>query len=248
MVGMDYSSLRDRAGEVRRRIAAAAARSGRSASAIELLAVSKFHPLEAVEAAWDAGLRSFGESRVQEAESKFPAFAASHPGLRLDMIGHLQSNKAKKAASLFDRIQSVDSAELLLELDERSLRAGKKLEILLELHTGEESKEGFADEDSLYRALELLLERPERALELRGLMTMAPNTGDESALRASFSSLRRALEGASERFGAAGGGLGRFDILSMGMSGDYEIAIEEGSTLVRIGTAIFGERQYGTSP
>jgi PLP dependent protein len=242
MAAMDYSFVGARVEDIRGRIAAAATRSGRDISNIELLAVSKFHPLEAVAAAWDSGLRSFGESRVQEAEGKFPDFRSSHPGLRLDMIGHLQSNKAKKAIELFDRIESVDSAELLLELDERAARLSLHREALLELHTGEESKEGFLSADELYRALESLLSRPDRALEPRGLMTMAPNTRDEQELRRSFSSLRSALEGAISRFGRAGG-LERFDILSMGMSGDYEIAVEEGSTLLRIGTAIFGERQ-----
>jgi pyridoxal phosphate enzyme, YggS family len=241
---MDYSFVRGRVDEIRGRIAAAAGRSGRDAAGIELLAVSKFHPIEAVAAAWEAGLRSFGESRVQEAEAKFPPFVAGHPDLRLDMIGHLQSNKAKKAALLFDRIQSVDSAELLAELDGRCRAAALRREVLLELHTGEESKEGFSDEEDLYRALELLLSSPERAIEPRGLMTMAPNGADEVEVRRSCAALRKAREGALARFGSALGG--RFDVLSMGMSGDYELAIEEGSTLVRIGTAIFGAR--GASP
>jgi len=247
MAGMDYSFVRDRLELIRANIEAAASRSGRSASEIELLAVSKFHPIEAVKAAWEAGIRSFGESRVQEAEGKFPPFASAHPGLHLDMIGHLQSNKAKKAVDLFDRIESVDSGSLLLELDERARKAALRREVLLELHTGEESKEGFSSADELYSALELLLSRPDRALEIRGLMTMAPNTQDEAAVRASFYSLRSAFEGASSRFGLkrAHGG---FCVLSMGMSGDYELAVEEGSTLLRIGTAIFGERQLGVVP
>lgn len=248
MAAMDYSFVRDRVERIRLAIEEAASRSGRRASEIELLAVSKFHPAEAVRAAWDAGLRSFGESRVQEAEGKFPPFvAAAHPGLRLDMIGHLQSNKAKKAVLLFDRIESVDSGSLLIALDERARQASLRREVLLELHTGEESKEGFGDVDELYRALELLLSRPDRALEPRGLMTMAPNSRDQAAVRASFSSLRSALEGAVSRFGLSRGA-GGFNVLSMGMSGDYELAVEEGSTLVRIGTAIFGERQRGDAP
>ena len=247
MGAMDYSFVRDRVERIRDRIEAAASRSGRSAADIELLAVSKFHPIEAVAAAWEAGLRSFGESRVQEAEGKFAPFVDAHSGLRLDMIGHLQSNKVKKAVSLFDRIESVDSVSLLLELDERARKAALRREVLLELHTGEESKEGFSSADELYSALELLLSRPDRALEIRGLMTMAPNTQDEAAVRASFYSLRSAFEGASSRFGLkrAHGG---FCVLSMGMSGDYELAVEEGSTLLRIGTAIFGERQLGVVP
>jgi PLP dependent protein len=234
---MDYSFVKGRVEAVRALISAAAARSGREAGKVELLAVTKFHPVEAVMAAWDAGLRSFGESRVQEAEGKYPGFLAAHPGARLDMIGHLQSNKAKKAVAIFSRFESVDSGRLLLELDERARAAGLRREVLLELHTGEESKEGFRDADELYRALELLLSKDDRHLEPKGLMTMAPNASDESAIRASFRALRAALEGARSRFSLAG-----FDALSMGMSGDYQLAVEEGSTLVRIGTALFGER------
>ncbi len=247
---MDYSFVGERAEAIRARIARAATRSGRDPRGIELLAVSKFHPLEAVEAAWGAGVSSFGESRVQEAEGKFPAFLAAHPGARLDMIGHLQSNKARKAVGLFSRVQSVDSAELLLELNRRALSSGSRLELLLELHTGEASKEGFPDADSLYSALERLFEEKERALEPRGLMTMAPladlegagRAEGEALARSSFRALREALEGAVARFGSDANRPG-LDVLSMGMSGDFEIAVEEGSTLVRIGTALFGERE-----
>jgi PLP dependent protein len=241
----DYSFVRGAVQSARARVEAAAARSGRSGEAVELLAVTKFHPIEAVRAAWEAGIRSFGESRVQEAEGKYPAFLAEQPGARLDMIGHIQSNKARKAVALFSRLQSVDSPELLMELEARARAAGLCREVLLELHTGEESKEGFRGADELYRALELLLSVPDRWLEPRGLMTMAPNGGDEAAIRSSFRALRSALEGARARFGAylgAGPGGAGFDVLSMGMSGDYELAVEEGSTLVRIGTALFGSR------
>ena len=242
---MDYSLVKGRAADIETRIAAAAARSGRGGDEIELLAVTKFHPIDAVRAAWDAGLRAFGESRVQEGEGKFAGFLAEHPSARLDMIGHLQSNKAKKAVALFSRIQSVDSSGLLLELNERARAAELRREVLLELHTGEESKEGFRDVEELYRALELLLSKEGRRLEPsggggllpRGLMTMAPDSSDELLVRASFRTLRSALEGARSRFG-----LQRFDVLSMGMSGDYEAAVEEGSTLLRLGTALFGER------
>ncbi len=237
-MSQDYSFVREAAEGIKGRIAAAAARAGREASEVELLAVTKFHPIEAVLAAWEAGLRSFGESRVQEAEGKFPLFLAAHPEARLDMIGHLQSNKARKALGLFSRIQSVDSVELLRELMKRSSSEGPSREILLELHTGEESKEGFRNADELYVALDHLLADADRRLVPRGLMTMAPLSGDEALIRASFRGLRLALEGAVTRFG-----LTDFDILSMGMSGDFELAIEEGSSLVRIGTGIFGGRQ-----
>jgi pyridoxal phosphate enzyme, YggS family len=237
-MAMDYSFVREHVESALERIESAAARSGRPADSVELLAVTKFHPLEAVEAAWAAGLRSFGESRVQEAEVKFPAFLAVHPDARLDMIGHLQSNKAKKAIALFARIQSVDSLDLVLDLDKRAREAGLRRDILLELHTGEESKEGFQSEDELFRALDALLSIEDRRLEPVGLMTMAPNVAEEGPVRSSFRALRAAFEGVSSRFG-----LPRFTTLSMGMTSDFEIAIEEGSTLVRIGTGLFGRRQ-----
>ncbi len=245
---MDYSFVRGRVEAIRERIEAAALRAGRSASAIELLAVTKFHPIEAAMAAFDAGLTAFGESRVQEAEGKYPDFLAARPSARLDMIGHIQSNKAGKAVAFFSRMQSVDSAELIIELDSRARAAELKREILLELHTGEATKEGFRGVDELYRALELLLSIEDRRLEPRGLMTMAPamaapgsGVADEAAVRNSFGILRATLEGARSRFGADLGEKG-FDVLSMGMSGDFEVAVEEGSTLLRIGTALFGKR------
>ena len=245
---MDYSFVRGRVEAIRERIEAAALRAGRSASAIELLAVTKFHPIEAAIAAFDAGLTAFGESRVQEAEGKYPDFLAARPSARLDMIGHIQSNKAGKTVVFFSRMQSVDSAELIIELDRRARAAELKREILLELHTGEATKEGFRGVDELYRALELLLSIEDRRLEPRGLMTMAPaltapgsGVADEAAVRNSFGILRATLEGARSRFGADLGEKG-FDVLSMGMSGDFEVAVEEGSTLLRIGTALFGKR------
>jgi hypothetical protein len=242
---MDYSFVRERVEAVRARIAEAASLSGRRPDEVELLAVTKFHPAEAMRAAWDAGLRSFGESRVQEAEAKFPAFLAEHPAARLDMIGHIQSNKAGKAVAIFSRLQSVDSSELLLDLDARSRARGRRLEALLELHTGEESKQGFSDAEELYRALDLFLSKGDRSsgstlgggLSIRGLMTMAPNVEDEARIRSSFGALRDAFGECRRRYSLPG-----FDVLSMGMSGDYAIAVEEGSTLLRIGTALFGER------
>ena len=231
----DYSFVRGAVLSVRERIAMAAGRALRDPAEIELLAVTKFHPVEALHAAWEAGILAFGESRVQEAEEKYPAFLTAHPGVRLDMIGHIQSNKAGKAVGLFTRLQSVDSAELLLELDRRARAANVRRDILLELHTGEESKNGFRGEDELSRALELLLIADDRRLEPRGLMTMAANRGSEASLRASFRLLRDVLESVRRRFS-----LNDFDILSMGMTDDFELAVEEGSTLVRIGTGIFG--------
>ena len=219
---------------VTERIAVACARAGRAADEVSLLAVTKFHPYEAVEAAYAAGVRVFGENRVQEAETKFAAGLAP-VGASVHLIGHLQSNKAKKAVALFDCVQSVDSLELARELDKRAAAVGKTLDVLLELHTGEESKTGFATEDELARALEAIMGMP--SLRPRGLMTMAPFTDDRDVVRSSFGVCREAFLRAERRFAPKG-----FSVLSMGMTNDFELAIEEGSTMVRVGTAIFGRR------
>jgi hypothetical protein len=239
-----YEMVSDNVALVRERIAAAAIRSGRRPDEISLLAVSKFHPIEAVDAAWAAGLRLFGENRVQEAESKFGDRSERLPGARLEFVGSLQSNKAKRACALFDAVQSVDSEDLLRELDSRAKALGRRLDILFELHTAEDSKAGLLGLDALLRACELAAELGATAnspgpggLDPRGLMTMAPFTDDETAVRSSFRALREALSAVQARFAFPG-----FETLSMGMTGDFETAIEEGSTLVRIGTAIFGER------
>ena len=250
----DYGFVSDNALRIRERIEGAAARAGRAASSVSFMAVTKFHPLAAVEAAYDAGLRLFGENRVQEAEAKYADIAQRFPGARVELIGSLQSNKARKACALFSAVESVDSLSLLGELEKRARAQGKVLDILFELHTGEESKAGFPDRDSLFEACDLLCSLSEErgaagaavaagaagaagGLSLRGLMTMAPFTKEEAPVRASFRSLKAAFEELRSRYRFPS-----FDVLSMGMTNDYEIAIEEGSTLVRIGTALFGAR------
>jgi pyridoxal phosphate enzyme (YggS family) len=210
--------------------------SGRKREEITLLGVSKFHGREAVEEAWRGGIRCFGESRVQEAAEKFPLFGENHPDFALHMIGSLQRNKVKRALSLFDCIQSVDRDDLIRELAKHGAGREKPLELLLELHTGEESKSGFPGLEELYGAVELILAYP--CLSLRGLMTIAPFTGDRGAVRSSFRRLGKAREELEKRFSPDIS----LNCLSMGMSNDFEIAIEEGSTLIRVGTAIFGER------
>jgi hypothetical protein len=222
---------------VRERIDAACRRAGRPPDSVELLAVTKFNPAGAVLAAYAAGIRSFGENRVQEAEGKFSSIAGSIPGATVHLLGHLQGNKAKKAAILFDCVQSVDSDTIAVELSRRARDAGKTLDLLFELHTGEESKSGFADAEALYRAIEQAAVLP--GIRIRGLMTMAPYTDDAVAIRASFRSCADAFNEARSRFD-----LPSFNTLSMGMTNDLELAIEEGSTMVRVGTAIFGSRAY----
>jgi pyridoxal phosphate enzyme (YggS family) len=215
---------------------AACVRAGRDVSEVELMAVSKLQPLSAVEEAYKQGIRLFGESRVQEGTEKLLAF---NDDAHIHLIGSLQRNKAKKAVSFFDCIQSVDRESLIeelghLTLGRLTLGRQKPLMILLEYHTGEESKAGFPDLDSLYRAAEKAIAFP--GLNPAGLMTMAPFTGDEKTVRASFRSCYNAREELKKRFMK-----NNWSCLSMGMSGDFEIALEEGATLVRIGTAIFGD-------
>jgi pyridoxal phosphate enzyme (YggS family) len=219
----------------------ACGRSGRSRNGIRLMGVSKFHRLDEIEEAWRGGLRLFGENRVQEAAEKYIPFREKHPAVELHLIGSLQRNKAKAAVSLFDRIQSVDRDSLIHELGKVTADRETPLGILLELHTGEESKSGFPDEESLFRAADTVLGYPR--LRIEGLMTMAPFTGDEGLIRTSFRRLVKAKTALEARFPPGRENRCRWDVLSMGMSNDFEIAVEEGSTLLRIGTGIFGERR-----
>jgi pyridoxal phosphate enzyme (YggS family) len=229
---------------IEERIAAACLRSGRKREEIRLMAVSKFHPLSAVEEAWKQGIRLFGENRVQEGTEKFADFRESRDSgegsgdrTEVHLIGSLQRNKAKKGAEFFDCIQSVDRESLIDELGILTVGRAKPLRILLELHTGEKSKAGFPDTDSLYRGVEKVFSYP--GLKAVGLMTMAPFTDDGKLIRVAFRRLRETRDELEKRFPQQGG----WPCLSMGMSGDFEPAVEEGSTLVRIGTAIFGERR-----
>lgn len=224
-------------GRVNQMIASACARAGRDAGSVALLAVTKFNPAEAVLAAYSAGVRLFGENRVQEAEAKFSSIAGSIPGASVHLLGHLQSNKAKKAISLFDCVQSTDSETILVEMSRRASDAGKTIDVLLELHTGEESKSGFPDPESLFRALETA--GGLASLRVRGIMTMAPYTDDMSIVRASFRRCADAFQKAQAIYDPA-----VFNVLSMGMTNDFEVAVEEGATMIRIGTAIFGSRTY----
>jgi pyridoxal phosphate enzyme (YggS family) len=223
------------------RIEAACGRAGRGRDEIRLMGVTKFYPVETVEAAWDAGIRLFGESRVQEGTVKFRRFRESHPrdgGTELHLIGSLQRNKAKAAAAFFDCIQSVDRDSLIEELGALCAGRERPLRILLEYRTGEESKSGFPDRDSLFRAAEKVLSFP--GLKPAGLMTIAPFTNDASAARRSFRELAAVGDEVKKRFPPENK---NWACLSMGMTNDFETAIEEGSNLIRIGTALFGERK-----
>lgn len=217
---------------IRERIARAAERSGRRSSEITIVAVSKTFPADVIRAAYDAGLRHFGENRVQEWETKRPAVA--NLDAMWHLIGHLQSNKVRRAAFLFHRVDSVDDLVLAKRLDAAAAAEGKNLPVLIEVHLGDEStKSGVVEKDlpSLAAAV-----APFAHIDLHGLMTIPPFFDDPERLRPYFRKLRELREDTSRHLGR------KLPVLSMGMTHDFEIAIEEGATEIRLGTAIFGER------
>jgi PLP dependent protein len=224
--------------EVRERIGAAARRAGRNPDEVMLMAVSKTFPAQSIREAYDAGQRLFGENRVQEFAGKAPE-ARALAATEFHLIGHLQSNKAAKAVELFNAIDSVDSLRLAERLNEAAANRGKRLPILIEINTGdEEQKAGVAPGS---RELEEILSAAARleSLCFRGVMTVPPFTEDPQQARPFFRMLRQIRDELARRHLPAVG----LDVLSMGMSHDYEVAIEEGSTCVRIGAAIFGQRE-----
>jgi pyridoxal phosphate enzyme (YggS family) len=230
-------SIADNVSAVGERIDRAAARVGRDPSSITLMAVSKTVEPERIGQAYAAGIRIFGENRVQEFADKSAAMADLKEA-EWHLIGHLQSNKAKKAAELFSAIDSVDSLRLAEKLNQAAQQAGKKLAVLIEIKTGEEeSKAGISLADP---ELERLLRgAPElEHVQIRGLMTVPPFTDDPEGARLYF----RALRDLRDTITARNLPNIQMDVLSMGMSHDFEVAIEEGSTCVRVGTAIFGVR------
>ena len=216
-------ALRERLAAVRERIALAAARARRDPAGVTLLAVTKLFPAAVIREAWELGLREFGENYVREFEDKAPV-VADLAGARFHLIGHLQSNKARKAAELFQVIQTVDSPKLARRLND----AGRALDIMLEVKLSEEEAKSGADPASLAELIEAV--RGCVNLRLLGLMTMPPWTEDPEASRPYFRRLREL----AQRHGLR--------LLSMGMSHDLEAAIEEGATCVRVGTALFGKR------
>lgn len=228
-------SVQENVERVQERIQLACQRAGRPPEDVRLIAVSKTKPVEVIRQAYAAGLREFGENRVQEAAAKRKELADL--GGVWHLIGHLQSNKAKQAVQLFDWIHSVDSLTLAEKIDRAAAALGRKLPVLIEVHLGEEASKFGVEEDGLLQLAEKIGALP--TLELRGLMTLPPFFENPQDARPFFRHLRelakrieaRNLPGVSMRE------------LSMGMSHDFEIAIEEGATIVRVGTAIFGERE-----
>ena len=231
-----YEEFVRRADVVRAQIAAACAAAGRDPATVELLAVTKTHPVAAADYAARYGLRAVGENRVQEAAEKRPRCAA--PTLLWELIGHLQSNKAKLAATHFDRVQSVDSEKLLNHLDRAAAELGKSLPVLLQINAGRDPAKFGAELEDAPRLLELALTK--KNLRLDGLMTIAPlgATPAEAADHAqrTFNQLRALRDDLAARFQIP------LRELSMGMSGDLAPAIAAGSTQVRVGSALYGAR------
>ena len=231
----------DRIAQVRACMAAAAQRAGRPAESVRLVAVTKTYPLEAVLAAVAAGCPDIGENRVQEAIPKIEAFRAAQPRTtaHFHLIGHLQSNKARHAVRFFDLVHSVDSEHLAVELDRHAQGLEKTCSVLLQVNvSGEDTKSGFTAE-TVADALPRILERCPN-LRIAGFMTMAPLVADRELTRPVFRNLRELRDELLECH--AGHPSLIAGELSMGMTNDFEVAIEEGATLVRIGSAIFGSR------
>lgn len=225
---------------VRNQIKEAEKKSGRNEGCVKLCAVSKFHPAEDVLAAFKTGQTLFGENRVQEAFAKFTQInSVSEIKPELHIIGSLQTNKVKKAIEIASCIQSVDREELLAEIEKQCAKIEKEIEVFFEIHTGEDSKSGYKEKSVLLKSVGNCANGIYPHIVPKGLMTMAPFTQDEKLIRASFSELRNLKDELNKNFPSL-----EINELSMGMSGDYKIAIEEGSTLVRVGTALFGERDY----
>lgn len=229
------ATIEARLAEVRGRIAAAAARAGRDPAAVRLVAVSKTYPADHVRAAAAAGQRDFGENKVQEGLQKIAETADIK--IRWHVIGHLQSNKARKAAEAFDWIHAVDSVSLLRKIDEGAAAAGRRPRALVQVDlAGETTKFGAspAEVPGIFAAADGL-----RAVDLVGLMLLPPAVDDPNDARPWF----RRLVALRDQLAASGVPAARLAELSMGMSHDFEVAIEEGATIVRVGSAIFGERR-----
>ena len=230
---ISYPKYQENLSVVRARVARACELSGRLESSVSLLPVTKNHPVEAIDYALRSGLKAVGENRVQEARDKRDSYSKQ---VRWELIGHLQSNKAQDAVAVFDRIQSVDSLKLLRRLDRIAGEQGKKLAILLQCNTGKDpNKYGFAEEE-VHPVIEAALKMPN--LQVDGLMTIAPLDDDPKITGRAFNSLRVLRDLLSERFAVP------LPELSMGMTGDLEQAIAAGSTQIRVGTALYGEREY----
>jgi PLP dependent protein len=231
-----YEQIPGRLAAVRERIADAAGRAGRNPGDICLIAVSKTHPIDAVRAAAEAGQRDFGENKVQEALQKIAQ--STDTGLRWHLVGHLQSNKAKKAAAVVDAIHAIDSVDLLKKVDQAAAAAGRAIDVLVQLDLALEDTKFGAPEEAVPGIFAAAAGCG--SARVRGLMLLPPLAENPEDARPWFVRLR----GVRDRLRDAGVPAEQLRELSMGMSHDFGVAIEEGATMVRVGTAIFGERYY----
>ena len=231
--------MKTRIEDILEKISLACDKSARKPSDVKLMAVSKFHPVEEILQAYDCGLKLYGENRVQEACSKFSEILQIKPDVDLHLIGSLQRNKVKNIVPICSCIQSLDRIELAQEIQKQCEKIGKKINVLFEIHTGEDSKSGYQNIDDVKKTLDYILSLENSFIVPIGFMTMAPFTNNEIEIRNSFVTLRNLRDKIQSEYTNF-----NFAELSMGMSQDFQLAIEEGSTLVRIGTAIFGERKY----
>jgi pyridoxal phosphate enzyme (YggS family) len=240
-------SIADNLHDVQLKIATACAKVNRDPATVTLVAVSKKKPIEDILEAIDAGQQHFGENRVEESEDKIPKVAAQvDKPITWHMIGHIQSRKTKSTLPLFDILHSVDSVKLANKISRVAGAMNRSVKVFLECNvSGEEAKYGFNGynwqhdnqvKDQLWRDIQTIVELPN--IEVNGLMTMAPYVAEESVVRPIFANLFALRESLEQSFDIA------LPELSMGMTNDYEIAIEEGATIVRVGRAIFGERNY----
>lgn len=237
IVNQIFGAIASNLFHVRQSIDDAARACTRSSDAIRLIAVSKGHPREAIAAAIAAGQKDFGESTTQDALPKISQLA--NPSIDWHFIGHLQTNKAKFIPGNFSWLHSLDSLDLARKLSRRAREQSATINILIEVNVTRDPKKHGIAPNALPGFVEKILQENLPALSLRGLMTVAPYDAPEKDIRACFAGLRRLRDDCQQRFG-----LKNFTELSMGMSGDYIEAIKEGATMVRVGTAIFGERDY----
>ena len=232
-----YDDIPRRLARVREQIAEAAGRAGRAPRDVRLIAISKTHPVDAIRAAADAGQRDFGENKVQEALQKIAQLADTRTTVRWHLVGHLQSNKAKKAASGVDYIHAIDSADLLRKVDAAAAAVGRRLEVLVQVDLALEATKFGASEAEVPGIFAAAADCTATAVV--GLMLLPPVAENPEDARPWFARLR----GVRERLRDSGVSAGQLRELSMGMSHDFEVAIEEGATHIRVGTALFGKRK-----
>ncbi|MDE1920957.1 MAG: YggS family pyridoxal phosphate-dependent enzyme [Candidatus Omnitrophica bacterium] len=227
--------VRDNVQKILSEIEASCRKAGREAREVTLVGVTKTVGADVIQEAIGAGIKHIAENRVQEAENKFPSLLAKNPHIKTHIIGHLQTNKARDVIKVCSLLQSVDSLKLAFEIEKQAAKSGRVVDILVQFNTAHEEQKFGADPVQAQVLIEGISQLEH--VRIKGLMCMAPYTEDQGIIRKTFSDLRGIRESIKTRF--AGHPRVDMGILSMGMSGDYQIAIEEGSTMVRIGSAIF---------